>query len=224
MDHTHTQAVASHLDLLGFLTLGLLGGFGHCVGMCSPFVLMVSRRYAGEARPSWLAQTWYNAGRITTYMLLGTAAGAMGLAVGAAGEMVGLRQAAWILAGVMLVVWSLAVLTDVGSRLLSTTWLSRIVSRLSARMPSHPFTLGLALGLLPCGLVYTAVVGAIAQGSLVDGALALAAFGAGTVPALLALSFADDLIVKGRPLLNRLSQVFVLVMGVMFLLRGFKSF
>lgn len=212
-----------HLDLLGFLTLGVLGGLGHCVGMCSPFVLMVSRRYAGDSRPAWLAQAWYNAGRITTYMLLGAAAGAVGLTVGLVGDMVGLRQAALILAGVMLVVWSLAVLTDVGSRVLNTTWLSRMVSRLSAHMPSHPFTLGLALGLLPCGLVYTAVVGAIAQGSLVDGALALAAFGVGTAPALLLLSFADDLIIKGRPALNRLSQVFVLVMGVMFLLRGFKS-
>jgi sulfite exporter TauE/SafE len=220
MDHTH--AVASHLDLLGFLTLGLLGGLGHCVGMCSPFVIMVSRRYAGESRPSWLAQTWYHAGRLTTYILLGAAAGAMGLAVGAVGDMVGLRQAALILAGVMLVVWSLATLTDLGPRILSTSWLSRVVSRLSARMPSHPLTLGLALGLLPCGLVYTAVVGAIAQGSLVNGALALAAFGAGTVPALLVLAFADDLVIKGRPALNRLSQVFVLAMGVMFLLRGFR--
>ena len=39
------------IDLLGFLTLGLLGGFGHCVGMCSPFVLFVSRRY-GRPEPS----------------------------------------------------------------------------------------------------------------------------------------------------------------------------
>ncbi len=220
MEHTH--AVASHLDLLGFLTLGLLGGLGHCVGMCSPFVIMVSRRYAGDTRPSWLAQTWYHVGRLTTYMLLGTAAGAMGLAVGAVGDLVGLQQAALILAGVMLVIWSLAVLTDVGPRILSTSWLSRVVSRLSARMPAHPLTLGLALGLLPCGLVYTAVVGAIAQGGLVDGALALALFGAGTVPALLMLSFADELIVKRRPALNRLSQVFVLAMGVMFLLRGLR--
>jgi sulfite exporter TauE/SafE len=222
MDHAH--AVSSQLDLLGFLTLGLLGGLGHCVGMCSPFVIMVSRRYAGETRPAWLAQAWYNAGRLATYMLLGAAAGTMGLVVGVVGDMVGLQRAAWILAGVMLVAWSLAVLTDVGSRVLSTTWPSRIVSRLSVRMPAHPFTLGLALGLLPCGLVYTAVVGAIAQGTLVDGALALAAFGAGTVPALLVLSFADDVLVSRRPALNRLSQVFVLVMGVMFLLRGFRSF
>jgi sulfite exporter TauE/SafE len=220
MDHTH--AVTSHLDLLGFLALGLLGGVGHCVGMCSPFVLMVSRRYAGDTRPTWVAQAWYHAGRVTTYMLLGTVAGAMGLALGAVGNMVGLQQAALILAGVMLVIWSLAVLTDVGPRILSTSWLSRLVSRLGARMPAHPFTLGLALGLLPCGLVYTAVVGAIAQGGLVDGALALLVFGAGTAPALVMLSVADDLIVRRRPALNRLSQVFVLAMGVLFLFRGFR--
>lgn len=218
----HTPAVASHLDLLGFVTLGLLGGFGHCVGMCAPFVLLVSRRYAGDSRPAWLAHSWYAAGRLTTYTLLGAAAGAMGLAVGLAGNVFGLRQAAMILAGVMLVAWSLAVLTDAGPRILSTGLLSRLVTRLSAQMPGHPFTMGLALGLLPCGLVYTAVVGAIAQGGLVDGALAMALFGAGTIPALLMLSFADDLIVRRRPAINRLSQVFVLVMGVLFLLRGFR--
>ncbi len=220
MDHSH--AIAPHLDLLGFLTLGLLGGFGHCVGMCSPFVMIVARQYAGDTRPAWLAHTWYTAGRITTYMLLGAAAGAMGLVVGRAGDMVGLQQAAMVLAGVMLVAWSLAVLMDAGPRVLRASWVSRAVTRLSAQMPAHPFPLGLALGLLPCGLVYTAVVGAIAQGSLVDGALALAFFGAGTVPALLVVSFADQLIVRRRPALNRLSQVFVLVMGVSFLVRWLR--
>ena len=50
------------IDLLGFLTLGLVGGLGHCVGMCSPFVLFVSRRYVapGAGRgAAFLAQLWY---------------------------------------------------------------------------------------------------------------------------------------------------------------------
>ena len=34
-----------NLDLLGFFMLGLLGGFGHCIGMCGPFVLYISRRF-----------------------------------------------------------------------------------------------------------------------------------------------------------------------------------
>ena len=70
------------IDLAGFLMLGLLGGFGHCVGMCSPFVLFVSRRYAppdaargtnpAEARRrAFIAQLWYTAGRILTYVALG---------------------------------------------------------------------------------------------------------------------------------------------------------
>jgi len=220
MDHSH--AIAPHLGLLGFLTLGLLGGFGHCAGMCSPFVMIVSRRYAGEARPVWLAQTWYTAGRITTYTLIGAAAGAAGLVVGRAGDLIGLQQAALILSGVMLVAWSLAVLSDAGPRLLRARGLSAVVTRLSAQMPAHPLTLGLALGLLPCGLVYTAAAGAVAQGGLVDGALAMAFFGVGTVPSLLAVSLADHLIVKRRPVLNRLAQVFVLVMGVSFLVRGLR--
>src|SRR5512135_1352950 len=91
----HGHAAMATIDLLGFFTLGLLGGFGHCVGMCAPFVLFVSRREqiahshptggaAGvgvAARPDagvFVAQLWYTAGRILTYAVLGALAGAFG--------------------------------------------------------------------------------------------------------------------------------------------------
>jgi len=78
------------VSLLGFLSLGLLGGFGHCVGMCSPFVLFVSRRYvapeAGRAA-ALRAQLWYTAGRVLTYALLGALAGALGGVVQLAGAL-----------------------------------------------------------------------------------------------------------------------------------------
>ena len=72
--------------------LGLLGGFGHCVGMCSPFVLFVSRRYVppGGGRPTALAaQGWCTAGRIVTYAVQGAAAGALGGVVELAGGLLG---------------------------------------------------------------------------------------------------------------------------------------
>ena len=52
--------------------------------------------------------------------------------------------------------------------------------------PSARYALGLVLGLLPCGLVYGALAAAAGTGGMLDGALAMAAFGAGTVPALVA--------------------------------------
>ena len=100
------------IDLLGFLTLGLLGGFGHCVGMCSVFVLFVSRQYGPPAgrHPALAAQLWYTVGRIVTYAALGAAAGALGGVVQLAGTLLGLQRAASIVAGAVLVVWALVAL------------------------------------------------------------------------------------------------------------------
>jgi len=225
-------------DLIGFLTLGLLGGVGHCVGMCSPFVLFVSRRYgAGTATPAGglraqrraalFAQLWYTLGRIVTYAVLGALAGAVGGLVVWAGALVGLRRAGFVLAGGLLVVWALAALAEVtfvaqasSPRSLGGFSFGRLVGRLKGRAPGHPFALGLLLGLLPCGFLYSAVVAAVARGSALHGAAAMALFGLGTAPALLGLSLADEFLARHRTFLNRLAHVFILVMGAMFLWRG----
>ena len=212
------------VSLLGFLTLGLLGGFGHCVGMCSPFVLFVSRRYAapdaGRAA-AFRAQLWYTLGRVLTYVLLGALAGALGGVVQLAGALLGLQRAASVVAGALLVLWALAALSDIvpgfsaGGRLFA-----RLARAFHGNAPGHPFATGLFLGLLPCGLLYSAVLAAVGRGGALDGALALALFGLGTAPALLGLSLADELLARRRALLNRLSQLFVLAMGAWFLWTG----
>ena len=215
------------VGLLGFLTLGLLGGFGHCVGMCSPFVLFVSRRYAapGAGRGAALrAQLWYTVGRVVTYVLLGALAGALGGVVQLAGALLGLQRAASVVAGAALVLWALAALSDLvpgfsaGGKLFA-----RVARALQGRVPGHPFATGLFLDLLPCGLLYSAVLAAVARGSALEGALALAIFGLGTAPALLGLSLADELLARHRALLNRLSQAFVLAMGAWFLWTGLSG-
>ena len=221
------------IDLLGFLTLGLLGGLGHCVGMCSPFVLFVSRRYVsaeagrGAADPAvvhraaFRAQLWYTLGRILTYVALGALAGALGGVVQLAGALLGLQRAASVVAGGALVLWSLGALADLvpglggGSRLFG-----RVAGALGGRVPGHPFATGLFLGLLPCGLLYSAVLAAVARGGALEGAAALALFGLGTAPALLGVSLADELLARNRAVLSRLSQLFLLAMGTWFLWRG----
>jgi len=216
--------VIQTIDLLGFLTLGLLGGFGHCVGMCSPFVLFVSRRYSapgGGGRTAFAAQLWYTAGRVVTYAALGALAGALGGVVELAGSLLGLQRAAGIVAGGVLVVWALAALSDLVPRLDTGGRLfARVAGRLKTRVPGHPFATGLFLGLLPCGLLYSAIIAAVARGGPLDGAAALALFGLGTAPALFGVSVADELLARNRALVNRLSQVFLLAMGAWFLWTG----
>lgn len=222
------------IDLLGFLTLGLLGGFGHCVGMCSPFVLFVSRRYAAPAsgrRAVFAAQGWYTAGRVVTYAVLGAVAGALGGVVELAGGLLGLQRAASAVAGGVLVIWAAVALSDlvpgldaVGNLVsFLSTWnpaSAGLWARLKARVPGHPFATGLFLGLLPCGLLYSALIAAVARGGAVEGAAALALFGIGTAPALLGISVADELLARHRSFVNRLSQVFLLAMGIWFLWTG----
>jgi sulfite exporter TauE/SafE len=216
--------VIQTIDLLGFLTLGLLGGFGHCVGMCSPFVLFVSRRYAapeGRRPAAFAAQLWYTAGRVSTYAGLGAVAGALGGVVELAGALLGIQRAAAIIAGGVLVVSALVALSDLvpglytGGRLFS-----RVAGMLHGRVPGHPFATGLFLGLLPCGLLYSAVIAAVARGGPLEGGAALTLFGIGTAPALLGLSLADELLARHRVFVNRFSQVFLLAMGLWFLWTG----
>lgn len=212
------------IGLLGFLTLGLIGGFGHCIGMCSPFVLFVSRRYSapGSGRgAAFVAQLWYTAGRILTYVALGALAGALGGVVQLAGALLGLQRAASVVAGAALALWALAALSDLvpgfsaGGKLFG-----RVAGALKGRVPDHPFATGLFLGLLPCGLLYSAVLAAVARGGALEGAAALALFGLGTAPALLGISVADELLARHRAFINRLSQLFILAMGAWFLWTG----
>ena len=221
--HAHGAAgLGQPVDLLAFLTLGLLGSAAHCVGMCAPFVLLVSRRYAPSATRGRViaAQAWYAAGRLVTYAALGAAAGAFGVLVQRTGVLMGLQRAAALLAGIALVVSAATSLLATAPFAAPASLMSRLTARLAARMPGHPLLLGLTLGLLPCGLLYSAVVAAMARDGAWAGAAAMATFGLGTTPALLGVALADAVLVRHRTSLNRLSQVFVLAMGVWYLWRG----
>ncbi|MEW6756060.1 MAG: sulfite exporter TauE/SafE family protein [Candidatus Latescibacterota bacterium] len=216
------------LDLLGFLTVGVLGGFGHCTGMCTPLVLFVGRRFGGpEGRRAQAigVQMLYSAGRLVTYAALGVAAGALGSAVELAGAVVGLQRGASVVAGAVLASYAGASLLGVSSGLARTGGppFGRVAHRLQDRTPASPFVLGLLLGLLPCGLVYSALIAAAALGDPVRGAAGLALFGLGTMPALLGIGLADELLVRHRRLVNRLSQVLLLGMGAWFVGKGISG-
>lgn len=220
--HVH-GALATPLDLAAFLTLGLLGSAAHCVGMCAPFVMLVGRRYtapAGPHRPA-AAQAWYHAGRLVTYTLLGAAAGSAGAMLTSVGTLLGLQRTAAVVGGAALVLSAVASLVAFGPASTRVpAWMSRLIARLGSRVPGHPLLLGAVLGLLPCGLLYSAVMAAMTRGSALAGAAALAAFTLGTVPALAGVSLADAVLLQRRVTMNRLSQAFVLAMGVWYLWRG----
>ena len=169
--------------------VGLLGGT-HCIGMCGGIVGALS--LGGPAR--WSLHLAYNAGRILSY----TAAGALAGALGAAGIGLGgdapVRIILYLVANLMLVALGLYLLGVTRAlafteRLGQRLWLhiQPLTRRfLPARTVAQAFPLGVLWGWLPCGLVYSALATALGSGSVAGGALAMLAFGAGTLPNLLA--------------------------------------
>jgi len=159
---------------------GLAGFVGspHCVGMCGGFAVAAAGTGDKEDRSLLDASAW-TLGRLSTYAILGGIAGSVGALVpgpGWVGTALAAAMLVWFagrLAGVVQVDTArLPFFSKVGGRLLRRTGLG-------AR-----FAFGAVNGLLPCGLVYAALAFPVAAGDPVSGALAMVAFGLGTVPAL----------------------------------------
>ena len=176
---------------------GLAGGV-HCAAMCGPIVgIACGARGAGAGKGRWLRHALaYNSGRIASY----AAAGAITGAVGAGG--LALRGEP-LTQQVMLGIMSLSLIVLAAYVAGIAPFVRRIEAAgavawrriephsrrfLPARTPARAFGLGMVFGWLPCGMVYIALVAALATADPLHGALVMTAFGLGTLPNLLAIS------------------------------------
>lgn len=183
----------AEFSLLTALLAGLLGGV-HCVGMCGGIVGAFSFRADGSAPPFRLHLA-YNLGRIGSYMLFGALAGALGASLKLADFLpvqtllYVLAQAVMILLGLYLAGFSQWVL--VFERVGGVLW--RAVKPffqklLPVKSMPQAILAGMAWGWLPCGLVYSVLISALAAGSAPSGAALMLAFGLGTLPNLLGMA------------------------------------
>ena len=182
--------------LFGVFMVGLLGG-GHCAGMCGGIVGAVSLSLPGT-RPRLPFLLAYNGGRILSYTLAGLLAGAVGASSFFLGHIVPVQKILYGVSSVMLVllglylagIWhGVTYIEGVGSGL----WrrLQPLSKRLlPVRSAWQAVLLGAVWGWLPCGLVYSVLVAALAAGSAWQGGLLMLAFGLGTLPTLLAMGMA----------------------------------
>ncbi len=188
---------------IGFVSIflvGLLGGT-HCVGMCGGIVgaLSLQAPGGGWGLPRQLA---YNLGRIASYGIAGAIAGAAGGSALLLKNLLPVQETLYLLANAMLIalglylagLWQAVVYLERAGGLL---WrrLQPLMGRLlpAATVP-RSFLLGMVWGWLPCGLVYSALVTALASGAPLHGSLLMLAFGLGTLPNLLAMGlFAERL-------------------------------
>ena len=177
------------------LVLSVLGasllGSPHCAAMCGGFVCFFSGQEGN--RPGPITHAAYHAGRLTSYALLGFAAGMAGAGFDLAGRMAGFQRPAAVAAGVLLILWGLAGLAAAAgfgrSATAAPAGFRRLFSGAIARLADKPpiiraLTIGLLTALLPCGWLYVFVATAASTGSGPGGALVMTAFWAGTVPVL----------------------------------------
>jgi len=217
--------------------LGLVSSL-HCVQMCGPIVLSYSVA-AGELlkkskphgslfSPLLGNHLAYNAGRVLVYSLLGAVAGVAGGTLGLLGRMAGFSHILAFVCGGFMIVVGIAMLGIIPSSPLGNSpfWIPSLFLRRAAKLLSAPgssnrFLLGLAMGLLPCGLIYAALLRAMATGSAFAGAVDMLAFGLGTAGSLVALGIFSSAI---RMRLNRwgsqLAAAGVMFMGLILVWRG----
>lgn len=179
---------------------GLIGSLSHCVGMCSPFVISQVANIGKMTRLRGLALLPYHSGRITTYVIFGVVASLLSSQVMALPVFKIFSMLLLVLAGVVFLLsainhWGIIPLPSFMCGI--PRWLSNLTKPLFLQPTGwRGYVLGVALGFMPCGLVFAAVMAVTATANPLLAALAMAGFGLGTVPVLLLVGFSSRLVLN----------------------------
>ena len=229
------------LDLFLIMSLGFLGSFGHCAGMCGPLAVAFSLSTQSTVnRQSSTANSFYfhillNLGRMLSYALVGAALGSLSSVLVASGQLAGissgLRQWIAIITGIMLIWFGLVqikpeflpripLLNPLAKGSLHNSLSSAMMKLSMISRWWTPALLGGVWGLIPCGFLYAAQIKAAQTSNIWMGAATMLAFGIGTLPIMLAVGvFASKISADRRSQLFRMGGWVTLTIGILTLLR-----
>jgi uncharacterized protein len=208
--------------IISGFTLGAAGSL-HCVGMCGPLSLALPVHHLSKTKKLF-SLLLYQFGRIITYSAIGLLFGLTGRRI----YISGYQQ--WFSIGMGILVLSLAVLYFIQNKTVHLKFLNqfyfsvqKLISRLlkSITGPFSFLLMGMANGLLPCGMVYIAVAATLSFTDVAQSVSFMAMFGAGTLPAMMMVAYAGQLIKpEVRQTLRKAVPFLVVTMGVLLILRG----
>ena len=217
-----------------YLSTGFTIGFGHCIGMCGPIVVTFSLNL--KEKSILVPHLLYHLGRIITYVILGGVVAVAGSFTMVAAHIERVQKGVMVFAGALIVLLGLAMAGWLpigrifGNHSSPGRWISKGFGRLlKVKSAIVYLPLGLLLGLLPCGPVYTALLGAARVGmegntiyqGMLNGMGLMAAFGMGTVPALfLVAKLADMGWLKSRAIIYKAGAVLMIVAGLIFIVKA----
>lgn len=209
------------LPYLAF-SMGLLSSF-HCIGMCGPIALALPI-HKGTRFQQWSGLTIYNSGRIVSYSMLGLLTGTIGASL----AWVGFLRYLSILAGIVMlfyVFWPARLDIYFHPPIFWVRFVNALKKRMSAMLQSRSvgswLMLGIFNGLIPCGMVYMALVSSVATGSVAGGGVYMMIFGLGTLPAMISVGVAKQKFPPAlRSRIRKLMPVMLAVAGIILVLRG----
>ena len=204
------------------LILGLLGSF-HCIGMCGPIAFMLPVGKSNTLK-KFFQISLYHFGRLLAYSIIGIFFGLIGKSL----NIFGLQQGLSVAIGITMILLVLIPSSFLSKYSLSKplfTLISKLKNALGKELkkktPDTFLTIGFLNGFLPCGLVYMAVFGAIASGHILNSSVYMVFFGLGTIPLMTATVYMGSfLTTKTRNRIQKAIPVFVIVIGLLFIVRG----
>lgn len=205
--------------------MGLIGST-HCIGMCGPLAMALPVNTKSKWEKLFLALT-YNLGRVTTYTLLGA-----GIGAGSAFVIPAAWQSSFSISVGILMLLSAVVIFVLQRKkaiqILPDKWIKKVSQLIASRMQSgrniDVFLIGFLNGLLPCALVYAALVTAFASGSVMNSMVFMMFFGFGTLPAMWGILFFSQWITQGiRQRLNSIFPFMYALMGILLIARGLQA-
>jgi len=204
--------------------------------MCGPLVVSFSLSLRDQR--AIVPHLFYHTGRILTYMALGAVMGAAGSFTRIAAHIESVQKGAMCFAGLLVLLMGFAMVgwLPLGRMFGSNVRAGRMLTRAFQRMAESKaffayLPIGLLLGLLPCGPVYTALLGAVragmeietVSGSILLGAVLMLAFGAGTVPALFIVAKLTDMgWVRFRDRLYQIGGILMIGVGIYFIVGAIR--
>ena len=204
------------------LSMGLMSSF-HCIGMCGPIALALPVQ-KGNSWQKFSGLFIYNGGRALTYAALGAAIGTVGSSLAWFGYMRYLSVFAGILM-LLFVFWP----QKLDRYFHPPKFWQRAVNQLKRGMSEmlhsrkmHGWLLlGIMNGLLPCGLVYLALISSVATASIAGGGTFMFLFGIGTLPMMMTVGVLKNRITPSlRNQMRKITPIMLAVAGIWMIGRG----
>lgn len=204
------------------LFFGLISSL-HCIGMCGPIAMMLPVDHQNPTKKVVQILT-YQLGRIMAYGMLGFFFGLLGRGL----FLAGFQQRLSIVVGIIMI--SIAIVPErIVAQYNFSKPIYRVISKIKTNLgaqfkrksPDALFIIGLLNGLLPCGMVYAALFGAIAMQNTMQSVSYMLLYGLGTIPMMSAVVYASGFITQPfRTKIQRIIPLVTVIIGTLFILRG----